>query len=146
MNFLLHSSLPCVRIASQRFVNSYHWESLERNWVFTRVYTKLKQLVTSLCSTNLTNNEIKLRYTLLQPNYQIQICCSNSATLLYKLSTLTPNSQSRYQHPPLSYYDVENPHCSFYFGTLVTTQHKLTFSLLVAGALCWNFCIQAVKL
>ena len=146
MNFLLHMSLASVRIASQRSVNSYHWESLERDWGFTHVYTKLKQLVTSLYSTNLTNNEIKTKYTLLQPNYQTQIYCPYSATLLHKVSALTPNSQGRYQHSPLTYCDAENPHFSYYFCILVTTQHKLTLSLLVAGALCWNFCIQAMQL
>jgi len=90
--------------------------------------------------------KIKTKYTLLQPNYQIQIYCPNSATLLHKLSVLTPNSQGRYQHSPLTYCDAENPHFSYYFCILVTTQHKLTLSLLVAGALCWNFCIQAMQL
>jgi len=52
----------------------------------------------------------KIQYTHLQPKFQFQIYWPNSATLLFKLSALTPTSQGRYQHPPLTYSDAEYPH------------------------------------
>ena len=79
-----HTSPASVRIASQRPVYSYHCGSLKRDWVYTHVYTKLKQLVTSLYSVlpsylnhKLTIDEIKLVTHTFQPNYQTLIYCPN---------------------------------------------------------------------